>query len=158
MLFISHRGNTFGPEPKRENTLEHIQHAFDFGFDVEIDVWYVDGVLRLGHDVPGETLPMEYIHNQKLWFHCKNVRALLFLQHQEKVKYFWHEKDQYTITSNKKIWTYPGKQLVPSAVAVLPEVKLQGSVFELFSCHAICTDFPIHYQALYKSHQVYANV
>lgn len=50
MKIISHRGNLNGPNKQTENTIESIKLAINLGFDVEIDVWYIDNILYLGHD------------------------------------------------------------------------------------------------------------
>ena len=58
MILISHRGNIDSIIIKRENTQSYIQDAIDLGYDVEIDVWYVDFLVHksspfwLGHDEP----------------------------------------------------------------------------------------------------------
>ena len=38
MIYISHRGNTNGKNPARENTKSYIDEAIAKGFDVEIDI------------------------------------------------------------------------------------------------------------------------
>lgn len=151
MLWISHRGNLYGPEPERENHPDYIDAALDLGFDVEIDVWFVDGELYLGHDVGLYPVPKDYLSNQKLWFHCKNVSALDFFKTKDKVKYFWHQTDDYTLTSNRKIWTYPGKLLMLGSIAVLPEQAYKGN---LWGCHAICTDFVYKYKRIYEDRDI----
>ena len=45
MILISHRGNTNGKLPSAENRPDYIDEAIGFGFDVEIDVWLIDGVI-----------------------------------------------------------------------------------------------------------------
>ena len=52
MILISHRGNINGSKPEMENKPEYIQQALDLGYDVEIDVWLIDGNFFLGHDEP----------------------------------------------------------------------------------------------------------
>ena len=52
MDLIAHRGNTNGSFESYENEPMYIDKAIQEGFDVEVDVWYVDGVLYLGHDKP----------------------------------------------------------------------------------------------------------
>lgn len=151
MLWISHRGNLDGPIPSRENQPKYIEEALDAGFDVEIDVWFVDGELYLGHDAGLDSMPKHYLQDQRLWFHCKNVGALDFFKATDKVKYFWHQNDDYTLTSNRKIWTYPGKLLMPGSIAVVPEVSYRG---RLWDCHAICTDFVYKYKRLYESRNI----
>lgn len=52
MIIISHRGNINGPNPRMENKPEYIKKALDENFMVEIDVWFYQGELWLGHDEP----------------------------------------------------------------------------------------------------------
>jgi hypothetical protein len=51
--------------------------------------------------------------------------------------YFWHQEDDYTITSKGFIWTYPGKKLFLKSICVLPE-KFN---YEKIKCTGICSDF-----------------
>jgi hypothetical protein len=152
MHFISHRGNLTGPSPLLENHPSYIQHALDEGVDVEIDVWFTDGQFYLGHDVPQSPVPEHFFTDDRLWFHCKNVEAMYaielreFFQHSS-IKYFWHQEDDVALTSNKRIWTYPGKKLVPNSIAVLPEVAYNGN---LWDCYGICTDYIHQYKDICK--------
>ena len=41
MILISHRGNLNG-KTDDENKPKYIEEAFSQGFDVEVDVWYID--------------------------------------------------------------------------------------------------------------------
>ena len=52
MIKIAHRGNLFGRIPERENSPEYIQEALAAGYDVEVDVWFEEGKLFLGHAKP----------------------------------------------------------------------------------------------------------
>jgi hypothetical protein len=60
---------------------------------------------------------------------------------------FWHEEDSVTLTSKGYLWTYPGKQLAPNSVCVMPEL-VEYSNEEMLICHAICTDYPYRYKEL----------
>jgi hypothetical protein len=152
MIFISHRGNLEGPSPQNENKIAYIKHILDLTqFHVEVDVWCINNILYLGHDEPGEIVPTEWFSSLRFWFHAKNVEALQYLQRLHRVKYFWHQEDDYTLTSNHKIWTYPGKQLVAGSVAVVPEVSYTGN---LWDCHAICTDYVYKYKRLYEDRHI----
>ena len=81
MKLISHRGNLEGPNPERENHPDYIYEAIQAGYDVEIDVWWVDGKFKLGHDEPQYDFPFELFENysSKLWIHCKNIDAMVAL-------------------------------------------------------------------------------
>jgi hypothetical protein len=52
MILIAHRGNITGPIPSLENEPSYLSDAINEGFDVEIDLWFVNNQLYLGHDNP----------------------------------------------------------------------------------------------------------
>ena len=56
--------------------------------------------------------------------------------------YFWHEEDDYTITSKGIFWVYPGKTLIKNSICVLPEL----SSYNDFNCLGICSDFIMNYK------------
>jgi len=151
MLFISHRGNLTGKDTSFENHPDYIQEALSVGYNVEIDVWWYNERFYLGHDEPSYVMPETYLLNTSLWFHCKNVEALQSIGSYNSIKYFWHQEDDVTLTSNRKIWTYPGKKLVKGAIAVLPEEEYNGN---LWDCYAICTDTVYEYERLYESRNI----
>ena len=136
MKLISHRGNLNGRHIERENEPQYIREALDRGFDVEIDVWYINGKYMLGHDEPIHDMPLEFIQDNRLWFHCKNGGALEQLS-KYYAKHFYHISDDYTLTSNGKIWTYVGAPLLKNSICVLPEVSYDG---KLENCYGICSD------------------
>lgn len=125
MKLISHRGNISGPNPERENHPEYIFEALQAGYDVEIDVWFINGKFILGHDEPQHEFPFELIdqHYPKLWIHCKNMDALSTLnmldQNGDKVNYFMHENDLGVLTSKGYIWS---TNLFDRGILVMPEV------------------------------------
>lgn len=134
MIFISHRGNINGINKKFENNPKYIQSAINKGFNVEIDVWYKDA-FYLGHDRPQFKVTKRFLENKKLWCHAKNLEALEKLQ-KINTKHFWHQEDDYTLTSRGFVWVYPGKPLIKNSIAVLPEKFKQ----DLSICYGICTD------------------
>ena len=143
MIFISHRGNINGINKKFENNPTYIQSAINKGYNVEIDVWYKNAFF-LGHDRPQFKVSQKFLENKKFWCHAKNLEALEKLQ-KIKTKYFWHQEDDYTLTSNGYIWTYPGKKLSKKSICVLPELnkkKLTKSI------SGICSDFIEKYKKL----------
>ena len=144
MIFISHRGNINGINKKFENNPNYIQHAIDKGFNVEIDVWYKD-YFFLGHDKPQYKISSKFLENSKFWCHAKNLEALEKLQ-KLRTKYFWHQNDDYTLTSNGYLWTYPGKKLSKKSICVLPETK-KTKIKKFIS--GICSDFIERYKRKY---------
>ena len=109
MILISHRGNIDGKKPELENTPNYIQKALDLGYHVEIDIWYDNG-FYLGHDFPQYEISFNYLINDKLWCHAKNIEAIIEMK-KYPIHYFWHQEDDITLTSKEYIWAYPGKQL-----------------------------------------------
>jgi hypothetical protein len=74
MILISHRGNIQGKIPSSENHPDYIDRAIKAGYNVEIDVRYINGKLHLGHDTPDYSVTLEWLEQRqdKLWVHCKN--------------------------------------------------------------------------------------
>lgn len=138
MKLISHRGNVNGIKLETENKPEYI---VDIPYDVEIDVWYVND-WYLGHDYPQYRVNYEFLSNKKFWIHAKNHLAIAQLIKSD-LRYFWHETDQLTLTSKNDIWTFPGKTLIPGAIAVLPEMF---PTWDITLAGGICSDFIERYK------------
>lgn len=140
MKIISHRANLDGPS-KYENSMQSIEIALSKGFDVEIDVWFLDGSFFLGHDYPQDLVSIEFLRNPNLWIHAKNLKSLEMMC--EKIpfgNFFWHQTDDFTLTSKKYIWTYPGKMTTSRSIIVITP---DDRDFEKYSnCFGICTDYP----------------
>ena len=147
MKLISHRGNISGPNPERENHPEYIFEALQAGYDVEIDVWFVDNKFMLGHDEPQYEFPFELLNNNysRLWLHCKNLDALSKLIELDptgqKVSYFWHENDKVTLTSKNVIWSHPNNAPIKNSIAVMPEVNS----YDVSECSGVCSDYIKNY-------------
>lgn len=147
MIYIAHRGNLEGPNPEKENHPDYIKAALDKGFDVEIDVWNIDGKWLLGHDGPEHEVNVSFLTNIGLWHHCKNIQALYYVNYfRPKNSYncFFHDTDDAVLTSNGYLWTYPGKELTSDSIAVMPE---RVPDWDISKACGICTDFPIKYKA-----------
>jgi len=144
MILISHRGNLRGKKTELENNPSYIQSTVDLCYDVEIDVWFVDGEWWLGHDNPEYKISVDYFSNKPFWIHAKNMEALCSLQSYSSLNYFWHQEDDYTLTSKSYIWAYPGKSVLPvkKTIAVLPE--LNNNAIKNFS--GICSDYIENYK------------
>tara|TARA_A200000113_G_scaffold79922_1_gene70984 strand:+ start:72 stop:503 length:432 start_codon:yes stop_codon:yes gene_type:complete len=136
MIYISHRGNVDGPVKDKENNIDHIQKALNKGFEVEVDVRFNKNKFFLGHDYDQFEVDKEFLLNDKIWCHAKTTEALIELD-KIKAHYFWHQEDDYTITSKGFIWTYPGKKLFSNSICVLPE----NANYKNINCKGICSDF-----------------
>jgi glycerophosphoryl diester phosphodiesterase len=142
MKYIAHRGLFGGPDAKLENRPEQIELALSRGYDCEIDVRYkADGGWFLGHDEPLYPVDYEFITQEGLWLHAKNLAALYFLT-ETTLNYFWHENDERTVTGHQYIWTYPGKTLSKRSIMLMPEwddPDLEST--RLVDCYGICSDY-----------------
>jgi sulfur transfer complex TusBCD TusB component (DsrH family) len=140
VLLIAHRGNTHGPKPEYENAPDYIDAAISKGFDVEVDVWFNDGQLSLGHDFPQYKISETFLFERAamLWCHAKNLEALIFLT-KKSIHTFSHDKDDYVLTSKGVIWAYPGKSITAETICVMPE-RACYSLEELIKCRGVCSD------------------
>jgi hypothetical protein len=139
MKFIAHRGLVDGPNKELENHPDQIIKTFKMNFDSEVDVWKIGGELFLGHDEPQYFVKPDFMRLHGLWFHAKNLEALHWLSTTD-LHYFWHESDDFTMTSRHYIWTYPGKELTDRSVAVMPET-LDNFLEKQYNCYAVCSDY-----------------
>ena len=149
MLLIAHRGNINGPSD-RENTPAQIDWCVQNSIDCEIDIWKSGDTLFLGHDLPQYQISLDWLakRKDKLWIHCKNSLALTFFSTQRDIdwNFFWHQEDEYTITSKGYVWVYPGCEIVSESICVLPELWIDKyPSWDIGLCAGICTDFVTKY-------------
>jgi hypothetical protein len=144
MKLIAHRGLYDGPDRDKENAPGQLLKAVELGYDCEVDVWHTEEGFFLGHDAPTYPTTIEFISNPKFWIHAKNLGALYELTLTD-LNYFWHQEDDFTLTSKGYIWTYPSQPLTKNSVMVLPEWEdytldnVKGQ-----ECYAVCSDFVSH--------------
>lgn len=144
MKLIAHRGNTSGPNKERENSPDYIIEAVNKGFYVEVDVWYVENELYLGHDTPVYPTTISFLKNPKFYVHAKNIAALeQCIEHN--INCFSHNIDEAVLTSNNEIWTFPGKSLTRKSICVMPEWQHgpQTDWSFLGDILGVCTDYCI---------------
>jgi len=142
MKLIAHRGLVNGPDSNLQNLPGQILQSLQAGYDCEIDVRYIDGKWMLGHDNPDFEVPFEFLKQPGLWIHAKNLDALYVLGKDKSLNYFWHQEDDFTLTSHGYIWTYPGKTLTPNSIMLMPEWedKTLNNVKGV-ECYGVCTDY-----------------
>ena len=59
-----------------------------------------------------------------------------------KYTYFWHQEDDFTLTSSHHIWTYPGKDLTNNSIAVMPENSEEyWEYVKKLDIFGVCTDY-----------------
>lgn len=142
MKLIAHRGLVNGPDSSLENKPAQIETALALDFDAEVDLWVVSNRYYLGHDEPKYQVDWEFIEQPGLWVHAKNIDALYVLGADNKLNFFWHENDAYTLTSQGYIWSYPGKALTKNSIMLMPEWAdpSLGNTYGV-TCAGICSDW-----------------
>jgi len=145
MILIAHRGNINGKFESYENEPNYIDKALKKGYDVEIDIWVIEGNFYLGHDKPQYGITLEWLDKRKneLWIHCKNIEAMEWFNSLfGTYNYFWHQEDTLTLTSKGYIWAHPGKQPIKASIAVMPEIYNDDTS----QCLGICSDYIQNYK------------
>jgi hypothetical protein len=151
MILISHRGNLSGPNIEMENHPEYIEAAITSSYNCEVDLWVINNELFFGHDCPQYKITMDFLINFKksLWIHCKNLQSLeLLINKQLGFTFFWHQNDDFTLTSNGFIWTFPGKSTCEKSILVHlsePENMINGFNKKIAG---ICSDYVTKFSLL----------
>jgi len=143
MILISHRGNTNGLAPDLENSPDYIDRAIEHGYDVEMDVRWIDGKLYLGHDEPQYEVTLEWLWDRRksLWVHTKNYEALCRLIVTD-LRIFYHQKENHTIINGcNLIWSHElseadGRSIIP----LLSEEDINRQPVPT-NVYGICSDF-----------------
>jgi hypothetical protein len=142
MKIISHRGNTDGPLPAKENTLRYILDAL-VSFDVEIDIRMPDNKLMLGHDESLHPIDLDFLleNRESLWVHCKDINSLEFLKNYE-INCFAHSNDDFVLSSENYILVPPDGARSPNSIIMMPELSSKPFDGE---CLGVITDYAESY-------------
>lgn len=145
MKLISHRGNYNGVRPDRENKPSYIDTTLSMGYDVEVDIRFINGKFYLGHDTPDTEISKKWILNRvdKLWFHCKDLyTAQVFKKMDANLKYFCHTSDDFVLTSTNHIWVHNlDLTLDENCIIPLLDEKILDKYENYDLIYAVCTDF-----------------
>lgn len=142
MKLISHRGNIKEPNPNRENSPSYIDSAISSGYEVEIDVRYIDGKFWLGHDTPDYEVTPQWLKMRcdKLWIHCKDLASAS--QFSDMIwKAFCHTNDPYVFTTNGYVWVHRlDVELTDRAIIPLLD---EDDIRNYYGnpVYAVCTDY-----------------
>jgi hypothetical protein len=144
MKLISHRGNIKEPTPNRENSPSYIDIALSSGYDVEIDIRFINNKFYLGHDNPEYQVSELWLEKRKtnLWIHCKDLDSATQLSHNvNNFMYFCRTSDPYVLTSNGFIWVHD-LNLNISNKTIIPLLGLNDiNMFKNKIPYAVCTDY-----------------
>jgi hypothetical protein len=135
MKLISHRGNIDGINIDTENNPSQIDKVINIGYDVEIDLRFKDNKLFLGHDYLQYEIDIEWLNKRKdkLWVHAKDYDSVTFLKNTN-LNWFWHDKDDMTLTSHGFIWSNIGKYFEGGITVSLEYIELPDYIL------GVCTD------------------
>lgn len=138
MRLISHRGNTLGRNIFEENTIPYINKAISEGFEVEIDLWYVNEKYYLGHDSAENEISISELQKDKVLVHCKNVECLMQLK--EEFNCFFHESEKIVLSSSGDVILHVDYGTLESAIAIVPERNCAKKE-DLLKCSGVCSDY-----------------
>jgi hypothetical protein len=141
MRWILHRGNNNGPMSIENNPIK-IYDLLMKGYEIEIDVWYMNNKLFLGHHKPEHEIHEYFLDHTGLWIHCKDAETLEYMNTNKKdLHYFYHTNEDYVLTSKGYIWCYVGKAALENSVIVMPEkANYNWNELERKNC-IICSDY-----------------
>jgi len=142
MKLISHRGNICGRFLDKENRPSYIDCALQLGYDVEVDVRYVNGAFWLGHDTPDYKISESWIslRNSKLWLHCKDIFSAIKLKNMN-VNYFCHTSDPYVPVSSGHFWVHDLTLPIDHNCIIPLLNKTDVTSYTGNQPYGICTDF-----------------
>lgn len=152
MLIIAHRGLLEGPDKELENHPDQLLKAIRQGFDIEVDMWYNDSGLWLGHDEPQYLIEeaglYPWLYGLHSWIHAKDLATMVYLMEEySSSNIFYHTDEDVVLTSQKYMWAHPTKR-IDGAICVLPELYPERAVPK--NAFGICTDYAINYRKEYE--------
>lgn len=137
MIFIAHRGNIYGPT-EEENKPEYVQEALKAGFHAEVDVWLSDDdEYWLGHDVPQYKVPFQFLVDNRIWCHAKDIDTFMDLAQHSQIQAFYQNDDLISLTTNGYFWCH---QAAPKygPRSIITFLGIAGSYTNTY---AICSDY-----------------
>lgn len=143
MKIISHRGNIRGNNPTNENRPSYIDSAIKLGYEVEVDVRFMDNEFWLGHDYNQYKINEKWMELRKnyLWFHCKDIDSALKFSIKKNFNFFCHTSDDYVLTSNGYIWVHDLNKTINDK-CIIPLLSINDiDHYRNSTPHAVCTDY-----------------
>lgn len=147
MITISHRGNLNGPIPDKENRPSYIDCAIQLGYDIEVDIRYINDEFWLGHDEPQYKIELTWmkLRKEKIWYHCKDLNSTIkLLELDEGFKFFCHSSDDFVLTSTGHVWVHDLSKKINNK-CVIPLLSIgEIDAYILADEFAVCTDYVNH--------------
>ena len=142
---ICHRGNVAGPRKELENNLGVLIQRDIQGLATEVDVWYHEGNLWLGHDRPDYKISLEWLAaSRRRLIHAKDGRTFAYLLEEAgkralDLHIFYHTDEDYVLTNKGLVICYPGQPLLPGSLCMMPE-RASYTVEDLQNAAVVCSD------------------
>jgi hypothetical protein len=142
---ICHRGNIVGPVKECENNFGILIQRTLQAYSVEVDIWYHENNLWLGHDKPEYKVSLDWLVSDKQrLIHAKDGKTLEYLLGEAgkraiDIHLFYHTEEDYVLTNKGLVICYPGKPLLEGSVCMMPE-RASYKVEDLQRCYSICSD------------------
>ena len=142
---ICHRGNLYGPVKELENNFGVLIQRSIQGFHTEVDVWYHENNLWLGHDKPEYKITLDWLASSKRrLIHAKDgITFAYLLQESGKLALdlhvFYHTEEDYVLTNKGLVICYPGQPLLQGSLCMMPE-RANYSEADFQTCFSICSD------------------
>ena len=144
MKLISHRGNITGPIDDKENRPSYIDCAIQLGYEVEVDLRYINGQFWLGHDYPQYKIEKTWmdIRKDKIWYHCKDKESALELIRLDfGIKFFCHSQDDFVLTNTNHLWVHNLNGLLNTS-CIIPLLGIDDiDHYSGSEVYGVCTDY-----------------
>jgi len=143
---VCHRGNLNGRIQEFENNFGILIQRSIQGQRVELDVWYHENNLWLGHDKPEYKVTLEWLLSDKRrLIHAKNGKTFEHLLSEAgkralDLHIFYHTEEDYVLTNKGLVICYPGKPLLQGSLCMMPE-RASYTQDDLQKSFSICSDF-----------------
>jgi hypothetical protein len=142
---ICHRGNVSGPQKELENNFGVLIQRSIQGYRVEVDVWYHENNLWLGHDKPEYKITLDWLAScKKRLIHAKDGKTFEYLlleagKRALDLHVFYHTEEDYVLTNKGLVICYPGKPLLEGSLCMMPE-RAKYTPEDFQKSFSICSD------------------
>lgn len=142
---ICHRGNIRGAQKELENNFGVLLQRSIQGYRTEVDVWFHEHHLWLGHDKPEYKITLEWLASDKRrLIHAKDGATFehLLLESGKRalgLHVFYHTEEDYVLTNKGLVICFPGKPLLEGSLCMMPE-RANYSQEQLQKIFSICSD------------------
>lgn len=142
---ICHRGNLTPGRKDLENNFGVLNERSNQKYRVEVDIWYHNHNLWLGHDRPEYKVTLEWLAScPRRLIHAKDGKTFAYLLQEAGKKaldlhIFFHTEEEYVLTNKGFIICYPGVPLLEGSLCMMPE-RASYTAEEKEVCFTICSD------------------